>query len=159
LHETLNIAAIWKLPLVLVCDNNGLSVSTQCEAALAPSRLSDLAAPFAIPGVTVDGMDVLAVRDAAAGLVEAARRGAGPAMLECLSARFYSHSTATRDTRSAAELAELRARCPIERLAQELSPSERASLHSEADAAVSAALDFADAAPFPDPAEALTDVA
>lgn len=158
LHETLNIAAIWKLPLVLVCDNNGLSVSTPQAAALAPSRLSDLAAPFGIPGVTVDGMDVLAVRNAAAGLVDAARRGGGPAMLECLSARFYSHSTATRDTRAAAELAELRKRCPIERLARNLSPSERASLQSEADAAVCAALDYADAAPFPDPAEALTDV-
>ena len=158
MHETLNIAAIWKLPLVLVCDNNGLSVSTPREAALAPSRLSDLAAPFGMPGITVDGMDVLAVRGAAAGLVDAARRGAGPAMLECLSARFSSHSTATRDTRSTAELAQIRARCPIERIARDLSSQERATIQSEIDAAVRGALAFADAAPFPDPTEALTDV-
>ena len=58
LHETLNIAALWRLPLLLVCDNNQLSVSTPRAAALAPARLSDLAAPFGVPGATVDGMDV-----------------------------------------------------------------------------------------------------
>jgi TPP-dependent pyruvate/acetoin dehydrogenase alpha subunit len=158
LHETLNIAAIWKLPLVLVCDNNQLSVSTPRKAALAPARLSDLSAAFGLPGMTVDGMDVLAVREAAAGFIGAARRGEGPAMLECLSERFASHSTATRETRSATALATIRARCPIERLARELAPADRAELQSEVDAAVAAAVAFADAAPWPDPAEALTHV-
>ena len=158
LHETLNIAAIWQLPLVLVCNNNQLSVSTARGTALAPARLSDLAIPFGLPGATVDGMDVVAVRDAAREFIEAARRGKGPAMLECLSERFFSHSTATRDTRSAAELSEIHARCPIERLAHGLSPAIRAALQAEVDAEVAAALTKADNAPWPALAEALSDV-
>lgn len=164
LHETLNIAALWKLPLVLVCDNNRLSVSTPVSQGLAPRRLSDLAAPFGILGVTVDGMDVLAVREAAAALVVRARAGEGPGFLECLSERFSSHSTATRETRSAAEMAAARARCPIERLSRALvaegvlAEAGLAALRAAVDADVARAVAFAEASPFPDPAEALTDV-
>jgi TPP-dependent pyruvate/acetoin dehydrogenase alpha subunit len=164
LHETLNIAALWKLPLVLVCDNNQLSVSTPRSQALAPVRLSDLAAPFGLPGATVDGMDVIAVREAAAGFVARARAGEGPAFLECLSERFSSHSTATRETRPAEVLAAARARCPIDRLAGQLraegvlDAGGLAALQARVDAEVVRAAAFADAAPFPDPAEALTDV-
>lgn len=165
LHETLNIAALWKLPLVLVCDNNQYSVSTPRAAALAPEFLSDIAKPFGIPGQTVDGMDVMAVRDAAQIDVDRARSGGGPSFLECVSFRFSSHSTATRDTRTAAELDAARRHCPIEFLAGRLvaegllSPVMRAELDRDAAAAVSAAADFADASPFPDPSEALSDVA
>jgi pyruvate dehydrogenase E1 component alpha subunit len=164
LHETLNIAALWKLPLVLVCDNNQMSVSTPRDQALAPKRLSDLAGPFGVPGVTVDGMDVEAVREAAAGLVARARAGEGPALLECLSERFSSHSTATRETRSAQVMAAARARCPIQRLAGQLqaegalTAADLAALQAEVEAEVARAQAFADAAPFPDPAEALSDV-
>ena len=164
LHETLNIAALWTLPLLLVCDNNGLSVATPSAEALAPARLSDLAAPFGVPGITVDGMDVLAVRAAATGLVERARAGRGPAFLECRAERFSSHSTATRETRDAATMARARARCPIERLSGQLieagaiDAAGLAALRAEVDAEVARAIAFAEAAPFPDPAEALSDV-
>ena len=80
LHETLNIAALWKLPLVFVCDNNQYSVSTPQSEALAPKQLSDLAKPFGIPGTTVDGMDVTVVRDAARACAERARSGQGPSL-------------------------------------------------------------------------------
>jgi pyruvate dehydrogenase E1 component alpha subunit len=164
LHETLNIAAIWKLPLVLVCDNNQLSVSTPRGAALAPERLSDLAVPFGLPAATVDGMDVLAVREAAAGSVARARAGEGPSFLECLSERFMSHSTATRETRSAAAMAKALDRCPIERLAREfaregvLDATGRTALQGEVDAEVARAVAFAEASPLPETAEALSDV-
>jgi pyruvate dehydrogenase E1 component alpha subunit len=164
LHETLNIGALWKLPLVLVCDNNQLSVSTPRVEALAPALLSDLAAPFGVPGATVDGMDVLAVREAAGGFVERARAGEGPAFLECLSERFFSHSTATRETRSAQAMAIAKARCPIDRLRGELEaegaldPAGLEALRADVDAEVAAAIAFAEAAPYPDPAEALSDV-
>jgi pyruvate dehydrogenase E1 component alpha subunit len=160
LHETLNIAALWRLPLLLVCDNNQMSVSTPVGEGLAPRRLSDLAAPFGLPGVTVDGMDVLAVREAAARLVARARAGEGPGLLECVSERFSSHSTATRETRPAAVMAAVRARCPIERLAGELAldGAARAALQAEVEAEVARAVAFAEASPFPDPAEALSDV-
>jgi pyruvate dehydrogenase E1 component alpha subunit len=164
LHEALNVAAIWKLPLLFVCDNNQYSVSTPRSAALAPRLLSDLAQPFGMPAATVDGMDVLAVRDAAAAFADRARAGGGPAFLECVAERFSSHSTATRDTRGPETLAAARARCPIERLSLVLAADGRldadgvSRLARETGDRVAEALRFAEAAPFPDPAEALSDV-
>ena len=108
LHETLNVAALWKLPLLLVCDNNQYSVSTPRSEALAPKLLSDLANPFGIPSLSVDGMDVVAVCDAARGFAERARRGQGPSFMECLSERFASHSTAVRETRAAEEMSAIK---------------------------------------------------
>ncbi len=164
LHETLNIAALWRLPLVFVCDNNGLSIATPRPAALAPAKLSDLAAPFGIPRATVDGMDVIAVRDQALAFVQAARAGGGPAFLECLSERFFSHSTGTRETRSAETMAAVRTRCPIRALEARLRAEGAlddvvlAGIEAETASRVADALAFADASPYPDPAEALRDV-
>jgi len=164
LHETLNIAAIWKLPLLLVCDNNRYSVSTPREAALAPKRLSDLAAPFGVPGTTVDGMDVLAVRDAARSMVAKVRAGDGPAFLECLSYGFTAHSTASRESRPAAEVAAFRERCPIRGYADllvregSLDTKAVADMEYEAEQRVAEAAGFADAAPFPPPSDALLHV-
>jgi TPP-dependent pyruvate/acetoin dehydrogenase alpha subunit len=164
LHETLNIAALWRLPLLLVCDNNGLSVSTPRAAALAPAKLSDLAAPFGVPGATVDGMDVEAVHAQAVQFADRARSGAGPALLECLSERFFSHSTATRETRSPQTMRDVLDRCPIRRCADRLSAAGQlddvglARLEGQVEALVAEALAFADASPYPDPTEALSDV-
>jgi pyruvate dehydrogenase E1 component alpha subunit len=164
LHETLNIAALWKLPLVLVCDNNQLSVATPRAEALAPQRLSDLAAPFGVPGLTVDGMDAEAVQAAAAAFLERARAGQGPAFLECPSERFATHSTATRETRSLEAMAQVRERCPIERLARTLTQAgsldaaARAALQADVEAEVAGALAFALESPLPRPEEALADV-
>ncbi len=164
LHETLNIAALWRLPLLLVCDNNGLSVSTPREAALAPVKLSDLATPFGVAGATVDGMDVEAVAARATAFAAQARSGAGPAFLECLSERFFSHSTGTRETRSAQTMRGVLDRCPIRhftdrlRLAGQLSQGDLSRIEGEVDARVTEAIAFADAAPYPDPAEAMGDV-
>jgi len=164
LHETLNLAAIWKLPLVLVCDNNQMAVSTPRADALAPAALSDLAAPFGLPHATVDGTDVLKVSEAMRAYVARARSGGGAAFLECLSERFYSHSSSTRETRGAAEMAIVKARCPIERLAAQLldagdlDAETLARMRSQAHEAALAAMAFAEAAAFPDAAEALTDV-
>jgi TPP-dependent pyruvate/acetoin dehydrogenase alpha subunit len=164
LHETLNTAAIWRLPLLLVCDNNRYSVSTPREAALAPKRLSDLAAPFGVPGATVDGMDVLAVRDAARSMAAQVRAGDGPAFLECLSYGFTSHSTASRESRPAAEVAAFRERCPILTYADLLvrtgilDPQALSALEREAGQRVAEAARFADAAPFPPPSDVLLHV-
>jgi len=164
LHETMNIAALWKLPLLLVCDNNQYSVSTPRTEALAPARLSDLAQPFGIPSMTVDGMDVLAVRDAALSFADRARGGQGASFLECVSYRFATHSTSTRETRPAEEVRAWKARCPIEQLAGRLQTegslrSElRGQLEREADDVAAEALRFAEASPYPDPSELLRDV-
>jgi TPP-dependent pyruvate/acetoin dehydrogenase alpha subunit len=163
-HEALNIAALWKLPLLLVCDNNQYSVATPQAEALVPSPLSDLARPFGIPGITVDGMDVLAVRDAAQSCADRARAGLGPSFLECVSYRFATHSTATRETRPDEEVRVWKARCPIETFAAHLhaegtlSPERRAQLERAADDVAADARRFADASPYPDPADLLRDV-
>ncbi|HEY5288779.1 MAG TPA: thiamine pyrophosphate-dependent dehydrogenase E1 component subunit alpha [Caulobacteraceae bacterium] len=164
LHETLNIAALWKLPLLFVCNNNQLSVSTPRRAALAPRRLADLAAPFGVPAQTVDGMDVVAVAEAIASAARGVRSGAGPAFVECESERFGPHSTTARETRDPETLERIRARCPILRLTGDLelagavSPASLATLEAEVEAMVAEAVAFAEAAPYPSPSEALADV-
>jgi pyruvate dehydrogenase E1 component alpha subunit len=164
LHETLNMAAVWKLPLLLICNNNQYSVSTPVAHALAPRRLASLAAPFGIPSQTVDGMDVLVVRKAALDMVATIRSGAGTAFLECVSYRFSTHSNLTRETREAAELLEWKARCPIRRLTSRLikngtlSEESRKLLSDDIGKTVTDALAFADASPWPEDGEALTDV-
>jgi pyruvate dehydrogenase E1 component alpha subunit len=164
LHETLNLAAIWKLPLLFVCNNNQLSVSASRADVLAPKKLSDIAAAFGLPASTIDGMEVETV---AAAMKEAAvtvRAGEGPVFIECLSQRFASHSTTARETRSKEELAQLRLRCPIRRETERLIgggvlTSEGAeAVAKEVDFEVAEAFAFADASPYPDVSEVLSDV-
>lgn len=164
LHETLNIASLWKLPLVLVCANNHYSVSTPVKAAVAPERLADLAGPFGIPAQTVDGMDVLTVRDAACAAVELARAGGGASFLECLTYRFEKHSTLSRECRPAEEMRQWQERCPIRTLTSQLMQDGITDqtgldlLQGEVEEEVAAAAQAAALAPYPDPAEVLADV-
>jgi pyruvate dehydrogenase E1 component alpha subunit len=164
LHETLNMAAIWKLPLLFVCNNNQLSISTARAAALAPKMLSDLGTSFGLPSRTVDGMDVETVAEAVDAGVQALREGRGPVFLEFLSMRFASHSTTARETRGAAELSAIRTHCPIRRQVERLRESgvidaqAESALEGHARSRVSEAFAFAEASPYPDPAEVVTDV-
>ncbi|MES2999265.1 MAG: thiamine pyrophosphate-dependent dehydrogenase E1 component subunit alpha [Pseudomonadota bacterium] len=163
LHETLNLATLWQLPLVLVCDNNGYSVSTSTGDGLAPKRLADFALPFGIPAQTVDGMEVGRVLDAAASMVAHARGGGGPSLLECRSERFHPHSTASRETRPADEVTAARARCPIEALTRRLLATGAAEagaiarLRDEVESTVDVSLAFADASSYPSPEELQSD--
>jgi TPP-dependent pyruvate/acetoin dehydrogenase alpha subunit len=149
---------------LFVCNNNQYSISTPRSAALAPKNLSDIALSFGVPGATVDGMDVIAVRDAAQTMVEQARAGLGPGFLECLSGRFSTHSTATRETRSPDQMAALKARCPIEAYARRLtaegrlSAGERLALEQAVDQQVLEAGRFADASPYPQASDGLRHV-
>jgi TPP-dependent pyruvate/acetoin dehydrogenase alpha subunit len=164
LHESLNIAAIWNLPVLFVCNNNQFSVSTPRSAALAPGKLSDIGLAFQMPSRTIDGMDVEHVAGVAGEAVEKIRAGSGPQFLECISHRFCSHSTTARETRSRDELASIRSLCPIERhvkglrAAGILDSESEMKLENEVTEIVAAALAFADASEFPAPTEALTDV-
>jgi pyruvate dehydrogenase E1 component alpha subunit len=164
LHECLNIAAIWKLPLLFVCNNNQVSVATPRNAALAPAQLSDIARSFGMPARTVDGMDLTTVTAAASETAAWVRTGQGPVFLECISWRFGSHSTNARETRSQADLAAMRQHCPIAhysaalRTAKLLDDSGVLALNSQVSDIVAAVLDFADASNMPDADEALTDV-
>jgi len=91
-HESLNIAALWKLPVLYIVENNGYAMSTATRHGLADPRVADRAAAYGMPGVTVNGNDFFAVREAAASLAAAARAGRGPALLECVTYRLSGHS-------------------------------------------------------------------
>jgi len=164
LHESLNVAALWRLPLLFVCNNNQLSVSTPSTAALALNPISSLAAAYGMPHSTIDGMDVGGVAAAATVAAAHVRSGAGPAFLECVSFRFASHSTSAREIRSPEELQSVRARCPIARYAGQLMATglldveAHAAMDIEVSKSVTAALTFADASDYPEVGEALTDV-
>jgi pyruvate dehydrogenase E1 component alpha subunit len=160
LHETLNIAATWKLPLLFVCNNNQWSVSTSREDALAPARLSDLGTTFGLPSRTIDGLDVEGVATTLGEAAGAVRRGQGPAFVECISIRLRSHSTTARETRKRDELAELRTHCPIRRQIARLGLDAEAveALEREAADFAAAALVFAEASPYPSAASVLTHV-
>lgn len=91
IYECLNMAAIWKLPMIFVCENNGYAESTPAEYALSTRDLAQRAQAFNVAAEIVDGQDVLAVYDAMGRAVERARRGEGPSFLECKTYRYYGH--------------------------------------------------------------------
>jgi 2-oxoisovalerate dehydrogenase E1 component len=114
LHEALNLASLWSLPVVFVCHNNLWGEATPLDAYTRTARLAERAAPFGIPGVTVDGTEVLEVYDAAAQAVDRARRGDGPTFLELVAPRILGHNfgdTGDYMDRAAVELA--RANDPV----------------------------------------------
>jgi TPP-dependent pyruvate/acetoin dehydrogenase alpha subunit len=93
-HEAINLAATWKLPVVFVCENNLYGISVSIKKACALDTLATRSAGYGVPGVCVDGNDVLAVREAANEAVERARNGGGPTFLECQTYRHMGHFTA-----------------------------------------------------------------
>jgi len=162
-HESLNLAALWKLPAIYVCENNLYAMSTSTREAMAIEHVADRAAAYGMPGVQVDGMDVLAVAAAVAAAAERARRGNGPTLVECKTYRFLGHSKSDqRVYRSREEEAQWRERDPIARFRallleqRVLSAAELERAASEAAAAVDAAVEFARQSPFP-AREALTE--
>jgi TPP-dependent pyruvate/acetoin dehydrogenase alpha subunit len=90
-NETVNLAALWKLPLILVCENNGFAEFTPRSAHTTIERVSDVVAPYEVERATVDGNDVVAIWDAFRGYLESARAGRGPFLLECLTHRLRGH--------------------------------------------------------------------
>jgi pyruvate dehydrogenase E1 component alpha subunit len=164
LHETLNIAALWRLPLVFVCDNNGYAVSTAVHEALAPSSLVDLAGPFGIPAAVIDGTDVDAVAEATTDAVAEVRAGGGPRFLELRCARMGPHSTLTREERSRSEVEAMGDRDPLllfeRRLRSEglLDDARFAAMRADVDAEIEEAERFVRDAPWPNAEEAMRDV-
>jgi TPP-dependent pyruvate/acetoin dehydrogenase alpha subunit len=118
-HESMNLAGIWKLPVVFVCENNLYQVSVPCSRHSSIMDLYLRASGYGFPGYSVDGMDVVAVYEAALEVVQRARNGGGPTLLECQTYRFRGHSEAdpTRGLsyRNAQEIASWEAKCPIKR--------------------------------------------
>jgi len=121
-HESLNIAALWKLPVIYVCENNSYGVNTPATAAVAVKDVADRGAAYGVPGVVVDGNDVLAVYEAAHAAVRRARAGEGPTLLECKTYRWRNHTEikGAPDSRPSEEVAAWKQRDPIARFVAQL---------------------------------------
>jgi len=164
-HEGVNMAAIWDLPVVFVCENNKYGASTPVQQVVKLEKLSDRAKGYGIPGVTVDGMDVLAVHEAASSAIEQARSGGGPTLLECETYRFIGHSRSdTRGYRTREEEEEWKKRDAIPGLAGKLRQAGYATdddlqqISDEVDAELERALEFAKSSPSPAPEDCLRNV-
>ncbi len=164
-HESLNLAAIWKLPIVFVCENNKYAMSMDVALAMPVTNVADRASAYAMPGTTVDGNDLPAVAAAGREAVLRARNGDGPSLLECKTYRLRGHSKSDRNLyRTKDEIDTWRKRDPIARLASEaeacgrLSGDALAAIAQESEAIIERALEFAKSSPEPDPAELTRDV-
>ncbi len=164
-HESLNIASLWKLPLLFICENNGYAEFTPLSAHTLVSRLARHADTYAIPNTTVDGNDVLAVRDAVSEAAQRARAGSGPTFIECMTYRLRGHYEGDPGKyRELSELSDWKAKDPIRRFMAALvetgkfSPREMDSVEAEARARVAAAADEALAAPWPEAQDLLRSV-
>jgi pyruvate dehydrogenase E1 component alpha subunit len=157
-HESLNMAGLWKLPVIYLCENNRYAMGTSIERGMANLDIAGKAAAYGMPGLAVDGMDVLAVRDAVAKAVDVARRDKRPCLIEARTYRFRGHSM--RDPtaalyRTRAEVEEERKRDPITLLEDRLrtaglaSEQEVKALDAEVRRVVEEAVRFAEESPEP----------
>jgi acetoin:2,6-dichlorophenolindophenol oxidoreductase subunit alpha len=164
-HESLNLAAIWKLPVVFVCENNGYAESTPVHYHCSATDIANRAAAYEIPGIVVDGLDLFAVYEASGEAIARARRGEGPTLLEAKTYRYYGHFQGDQVTyRTEEELNRFKERDAIQSV-RTYAIDHSLATAKELDAIderVQAALDeawvAAKAAPWPEPEEALTDV-
>ena len=168
-HESMNLASVWKLPVVFVCENNQYAVTTRFDTTVAVENIADRASAYNMPGVLVDGQDVIAVYEAVREAVARARSGQGPSLIEARTYRYREHaegmSRIVREPyRTEEEVEQWKRRDPIAihraRLLEQgiATEEELTRLDSEARAAIEGALEFARQSPYPDPAELFDDL-
>jgi len=167
-HESLNLAALWKLPVIFVCENNLYGLSTPVREAVSAVNISDRAMAYGIPGMSIDGNDVTVVYTKMTEAVDRARAGEGPTLLDCITYRFFGHFTGDPGKgityRSKEEMGQWLERCPIkgfrERLLKKKRITEKMVKKIEANvmASIEEAVQFAKESPLPLPEEALQDL-
>ncbi len=166
-HESLNLAALWKLPVIYICENNRYAMGTAIERALAQTEIWRFAETYGIPGEPVDGMDVLAVREVVGKAVARARVEKTPALIEARTYRFRGHSMRDPSAaiyRTKEEVEREKQRDPIllfrERCVREgvLAEADLLAIEKEANGLVDEAVSFAEASPEPPAEWLLTDV-
>jgi len=164
-HEGINMASTWKLPVIFVCENNLYAMGTRQSVVMAIENVADRAAAYGIPGVVVDGNDVLAVYEATLKAVERARKGEGPTLIECKTYRHKGHSRVDpAKYRPKKEVEEWLAKDPIKRFKEKLlktntlEEAEIRQIEKEVSAEIEEAVKFAMESPYPAPEEALQDV-
>ena len=166
LHESMNLASIWKLPVLFVCENNRYAESTPFEFTVAGASVANRAAGYDMPGVAVDGQDVVEMHEVAREAVARARRGEGPTLIEAQTYRYQGHFGADDPLgyRTQEEEDYYEARDCIEQMTRHIldngiaDESELESIQEQASQAVAEAIAFADESPFPEPEELMTDV-
>ena len=157
-HESLNLASVWKLPIVFVCENNQYALSTSYRDTTSVDQVAERASAYGIPGRTIDGNDVVEVHDAVREAVERARAGDGPSLVEAMTYRWGGHSMRAnvRDPRTTKEYAAWMERDPVQRVERELKEVEIAAeadleaIGAEVVAELDAAVEFARAAGQPE---------
>lgn len=164
-HEGMNMAAIWRLPAVFVCENNLYAASTPVSVSFKIDDIADRAAAYGIPGVVVDGNDVVAVYEVAGEAIARARRGEGPTFIECKTYRLCGHSRSDpRTYRSKKEEAMWEAKDPIPNLGERLkemglaTDETLAAIEGEVESLIDEAVAFAEESPAPEPSDALKHV-
>ncbi|MBU0703676.1 MAG: thiamine pyrophosphate-dependent dehydrogenase E1 component subunit alpha [Chloroflexi bacterium] len=163
MHEAMNLAGVWKLPIVFLCENNGYAESTPWGYHCAAKDISDRAVAYDMPGATVDGTDFFAVYEAAEVAIERARKGQGPSLVECRGFRYYGHFQGDAMLYfTEEEKARNRANDPIasfkKRLLERklLSAEEIAEIDAKVGKMIEEAVEFAEESPWPVPADVLT---
>lgn len=164
-HESLNLAAVWKLPVVFVCENNLYGISVPSWQSTSVTDISIRAAAYGIPGVTVDGNDVEAIDAAFAAAKHRALEGGGPTLIECKTYRWLGHWTGDpQPYRTREEVNEWKLKCPIKRYRDNLlsqglfTQNELDDMETAAQKEADDAADFALNSPEPNPADLLKDV-
>jgi pyruvate dehydrogenase E1 component alpha subunit len=157
-HESLNMAAIWNLPIIFLCENNQYAMSMAFEKAFKIEQVSDRAAAYGMPGVTVDGNDVIAIYKAVQAAAKRARDGNGPTLIEAVTYRWRGHSKSDRQLyRTRDEVKEWMEKDPIPRFAKLLNvgDEEFKKIQAQAKEEIRKAVEFAEASPEPDVATIL----
>jgi pyruvate dehydrogenase E1 component alpha subunit len=168
-HESINLAAVWKLPVVFLCENNQYAVTSSFKKMVAVENIADRSAAYNIPGVLVDGQDVLAVYETASQAAARARAGQGPSMIEAKTYRFLDHSQGLDRIikipyRTQEEIDQAKLRDPIdihrERLLSQgvASQEEIDQVDREEAERIGEAAAFARESPWPDPSEIFDDM-
>ena len=167
-HEGVNLASLWKLPVVFICENNLYGLSIPVSKATAAKSISRRAVAYDMPGAVVDGMDALAVHEATQKAVERARRGKGPTLLECRTYLFRGHMEGDpkggMTYRTEKEMSAWKRRDPLNTYKKlllskrVLTEKEATSIAQDVLSRVDAAVKFAEESPYPPPSEAVTDV-
>ena len=159
-HEGINLATAWQLPVIFVCENNLYATEVPFAQTTKNPHVAIRAQAYGLPGVEVDGNNVMAVYEAAGEAVRRARSGGGPTLLECTTYRTRAHAEGMRDTgyRTAEEINEWKARCPIKQFKDKLlsdgmvAQADLDQIEAEVKALVEDAAAFAANSPMPDPA-------
>jgi pyruvate dehydrogenase E1 component alpha subunit len=164
-HESINLAAVWKLPVIFICENNQFAISVPVSQSTSVRDVSVRAAGYDIPGLTVDGNDAYAMYEAVQNAIDRARRGEGPTLIEAKTYRWRGHWTGDPEVYRTREDVKLwMEKCPIARMKKRMlsegiaDETELAEIESKAKADVEEAAAFALASPEPDPATVMDNV-